>query len=52
MSAEHVFVYAQRVWREPSSTVYFTLLHRLLVLNQLYLMGAFLKYVPVLEGLL
>lgn len=41
MSAEHVFTYAYWVWQEPSITVYFALLHGLLLLNQLYLTGAF-----------
>lgn len=41
VSAEHIFIYAHWVWQGFSGTVYFPLLHRLLLLNQLYLMQAF-----------
>lgn len=41
MSAEQVFINAHQFWPHPSSTVYFALLHRLLLLIQLYLIGAF-----------
>lgn len=41
MSAEQVFINAHQLWPHPSGTVCFALLHRLLLLIQLYLMGAF-----------
>lgn len=43
MSAEQVFIHVHQLWPHPSSTVYFALSHRLLLLDQLYLMGAFSK---------
>lgn len=43
VSAQQVFIYAHWIWQEPRGAVYFALLHRLLLLNQLYLMETFHK---------